>query len=280
MDIRSLRANRSAWRTVCGALIVLAVTAGPGRALDEPSGELAALKACEKTLCSMIMDKKPVGADFKCDAQKTWAKSTLEGGESKGVSWGFGDAQCKTNIKLARADIIAALTKPKHNVRLPAQQVNCVLERDGEIKPVVIKLAPKLTFKDGKADKVWINLESIEGPADVKSTIWTAAKLEDSIGIFHRPMIKSINKFLFTQCPKRYGPGAVAAAAKAATAAQVKAAAAAKAAKIKATGAAPAAKASGANAAAPLPAAAVVKAPPKSAATASSPLPKATAATP
>jgi hypothetical protein len=85
--------------------------------------------------------------------------------------------------------------------------VNCILERDGEIKPVKARLAPKLTFKDGKADKVWINLESIEGPDDVKSTIWTAAQLEDKLGIFHRPMIKSINKFLYRQCAKRYGPG-------------------------------------------------------------------------
>ena len=71
-----------------------------------------------------------------------------------------------------------------------------------------VKLAPKIVFKNGKADKVWINLETIEGPADVKSTIWTAANLEDTIGIFHRPMIKSINKFLEKQCPKRYGPKA------------------------------------------------------------------------
>jgi hypothetical protein len=142
---------------------------------------------------------------------------------------------------LSRADIIAALTKPKHTVRIPSQDVTCVLEREGEIKPVLIKLSPKLTFKDGKADKVWINLESIEGPADVKSTIWTAAKLEDSIGIFHRPMIKSINKFLFKQCPKRYGPEAVAAAA--AKAAKAKAAPGAKDAAVKRAAPAPATKA-------------------------------------
>lgn len=193
---------------LAAALCALTLASSSGHALEEPPGELPALKACEKRLCTIVLDKPEKGDDFKCDAQKTWAKSALEGGESKGVSWSFGDARCKANIKLKRADIVAALTKPKHTVRIPAQEVNCVLEREGEIKPVVIKLAPKLTFKDGKADKVWINLESIDGPADVKSTIWTAAKLEDSIGIFHRPLIKSINKFLLRQCAKRYGPGA------------------------------------------------------------------------
>ena len=68
--------------------------------------------------------------------------------------------------------------------------MNCVVERDQQLKPVIIKLAPKLEFKNGKADKVWINLKEIEGPDDIKGTVWTAAKLEDTLGIFHAPMIK------------------------------------------------------------------------------------------
>lgn len=200
------RAGRSAGTGLAVLVAALWALAAPAAALEEPPGEMEALKACEQRLCSMILTKSPKGADLACAVQKTWAKSSLEGGESKGVSWGFGDARCKADIKLTRADIVAALTKPKHTIRIPPQQVDCVIEREGELKPVKATLAPKLTFKDGKADKVWINLESIDGPADVKSTIWTAAKLEDTLGIFHRPMIKQINKFLFKQCPKRYGP--------------------------------------------------------------------------
>lgn len=187
------------------ALALLLAAAAPATALEEPPGEKEALKACEKSLCTMVLDKNAKGNDLACPVQKTWAKSTLEGGESKGVSWGFGDARCKVDIKLERADIVAALTKPKHTVNIPAHQVTCVIEREGELKPLTAKVAPKLVFKNGQADKVWINLGDIEGPADVKSTIWTAAKLEDTIGIFHRPMIKQINKFLYKQCPNRYG---------------------------------------------------------------------------
>ncbi|MCC7253491.1 hypothetical protein [Hyphomicrobium sp.] len=195
---------------VAGALLILAA-AGPVAALEEPPDEMAALKACEKRLCTMVLGKKPTGDDLACDVQKTWAKSTLKEGESKGMSWGFGDARCKVDLKLGRADVVAALTRPKHTVRVPPHQVNCVVEREGELKPLTARLAPKLKFKDGKADKVWINLESIEGPSDVKSTIWAAAQLEDTLGIFHRPMIKSINKFLHRQCARRYGPEAEAA---------------------------------------------------------------------
>lgn len=211
---RTLRKCMRGWRAPLAAAGLLIAAAIPAAALEEPPGEMKALKACEKQLCTMVLDKPLSGPDLTCDVQKTWAKSTLEGGESKGVSWGFGDARCSADIKLERADIVAALTQPKHTIRIPAQEVKCVIERDGEIKPVLVKLAPKLTFKNGKADKVWINLESIDGPADVKSTVWTAAKLEDSLGLFHRPMIKSINKFLLKQCPRRYGPDAEAKAKK------------------------------------------------------------------
>lgn len=202
----AFRSDESRLLACLAAGLLALAAAPPALALDEPPGEMAALKACEKRLCTMVLGKEPVGSDLACDVQKTWAKSSLEGGKSKGVSWSFGDARCSVDLRLQRKDIVAALTQPKHTVRVPAHEVNCILERDGEIKPVKARLAPKLTFKDGKADKVWINLENIEGPDDVKSTIWTAAQLEDKLGIFHRPMIKSINKFLYRQCAKRYGP--------------------------------------------------------------------------
>lgn len=209
MPSRSLRSRtRTGWRAavMAGLFVGLASASATAQTLAVPPGEEAALNACEKKLCAMILGKEPAGSDLACDLQKTWAKSSLEGGKSKGVSWSFGDARCSVDLRLQRKDIVAALTQPKHTVRVPAHEVNCILERDGEIKPVKARLAPKLTFKDGKADKVWINLENIEGPDDVKSTIWTAAQLEDKLGIFHRPMIKSINKFLYRQCAKRYGP--------------------------------------------------------------------------
>ena len=206
MGTRSSPMRERVWRRAVAGSFLLLAAASPGFALEEPPDELPALKACEKRLCTMILDKKPVGDDFACEAQKTWAKSTLEEGKSKGIDWGFGDARCKVDLKLARKDIVDALTKRKHTIRVPAHDVNCIMEREGELRPVTARLAPKLTFKDGKADKVWINLETIEGPDDVKSTIWTAAKLEDTLGIFHRPMIKSINKFLHRQCARRYGP--------------------------------------------------------------------------
>ncbi|WP_072390947.1 hypothetical protein [Hyphomicrobium sp. CS1GBMeth3] len=208
----SQRATSTRSRRICvsgfAAVLTLLVSTAPLHAIEEPPGEMEALKACERRLCMMVLNKQPVGDDLTCDVQKTWAKSSLEEGKSKGMSWGFGDAQCKVDLKLERKDIVAALTRPKHTVKVPAHNVKCVVDREGQLKPVTARLAPKLKFKDGKADKVWINLEDIQGPDDVKSTVWAAAKLEDTLGVFHRPMIRSINKFLHRNCARRYGPGA------------------------------------------------------------------------
>lgn len=239
------------------AAALVSLAAVPALALEAGPDETERLKACEKSLCAMILDKEPKGGNLACDVQKTWAKSTLDEGKSQGASWGFGDARCNVDLKLDRKDVIAALTQPKHTIRVPAHDVSCVVDRQGELRPVTARLAPKLRFKDGKADKVWINLESIDGPADVKSTIWTAAKLEDTLGIFHRPMIKQINRFVHRQCERRYGATAQAVAAKAKKAAEAKAkkkaknAAAAKAKTVEAEGAAKAAPPTKAAATAP-----------------------------
>jgi hypothetical protein len=194
---------------LCLAAVASLASAGPAaRALEEPAGEWDALKACEKRLCKMILGKEPKGNDLKCDLSKTWAKSSLKNGESKGVSWMFGDARCTVNLNLSRADVVGALTLPELTVRIPQHTVKCQVERGEELQNVTAKLAPKLKFKGGAADKVWINLKEVEGPDDIKGTLWVAAGLEDKLGVFHKPLVKSINKFMHEQCAKRYGPGA------------------------------------------------------------------------
>lgn len=191
-----------------GALLIFATALAPSataRSLEVPDGEEDVIKACERDLCTMILDKEPKGRDLACDLQKTWAKDSLEGGKSKGMSWGFGDARCKVDLNLARNQVIAALTRPKYTVRVPAHNVSCVVIRGEEEHPVKIRIAPKLKFKKGRADKVWINLEEIEGPADVRATVWAAANLEDTVGVFHRPMLRSINKFIHRRCEQKWG---------------------------------------------------------------------------
>lgn len=199
-----------AFLVACPALAGWLACAQPVEALEAGSGEWDKIKACEERLCTMILEKPAKGADLSCKLTKTWPKSTLDGGESKLVKWGFGDARCSVDLSLARATIVSSLTEKKFALEIPEHHVKCEVESGGELKPVNLKLSPRIEFKKGKADKIWINLKDVSGPASIKTTIWAAANIEDSLGVFHKSMIKSVNKFMHKQCPKRYGPNAVA----------------------------------------------------------------------
>lgn len=173
--------------------------------LEKVPGEKKHLKQCERALCKMILLKKRSGPDLKCDLTKTWLKSDIKKSGKSKISWGFGDAQCSTKINVARPMIIAAMTQKKATVILPRQKAVCKVERSGTIKTVRAVLSPKLKLKYGRAKKLWINLKELDGPADIKGTVWTAAGLADSLGLFHRNMIKGINKFAHRKCRNRFG---------------------------------------------------------------------------
>ncbi|MEZ5817333.1 MAG: hypothetical protein R3D44_09645 [Hyphomicrobiaceae bacterium] len=190
----------SGLRLACAYLTVCSTSA---LALEEPKGEKEALKACERRFCDLVVRKGPSKGDFTCGLSKTWAKAELKEGSSAGkISWGFGDARCSVDLKLARADIVSALNDSKATLHFPEHAVSCVIERDKGPSNVSATLAPKAELEGGRVKKVWVNLKKVEGPGAIKGLAYTAAKLEDKLGIFHRPLVKSINKFLHEKCPK------------------------------------------------------------------------------
>lgn len=196
--------RRTAFRShLAAASAMLALSSSMALGLEEPKGEKAALKACERRLCDLVTKRAPASGDFTCRLSKTWAKTTLKEGSSSGnVSWGFGDARCTVDIKLARATIVSALNDQKATLQFPEHAVNCIIERDDGPTQVSAVLAPKAKLEGGRVKKVWVNLKKVEGPGVIKSLAITVAKLEDKIGIFHRPLVKSINKLLHEKCPK------------------------------------------------------------------------------
>jgi hypothetical protein len=176
----------------------------PANALEEGAGEAKAIDACDQRLCTLLQRKDPKGEDLKCTLTKTWAKSTIKEADQRDVKWGFGDARCTVQINVSRGAIVAALSDGEAKLWIAPHTANCVVEQDGHVKTVTATVAPKIIFKDGKANKIWINLLKIEGPSNIKTTLSTAAQLNDSIGIFHRSMLKSVNGYIYKHCPKYY----------------------------------------------------------------------------
>lgn len=190
-----------------------ALPVSPASALEEGAGEAKAIDACDKRLCSMVQGKDPRGEDLKCALTKTWAKSTLKEADQRSVKWSFGDARCTVQVDINRGMVVAALSGKQGKLWVPAHTANCIVEQDGQVKNLTATVAPKIVFKDGRAEKVWINLLKIEGPPGIKATLSTAAQLSDSLGIFHRAMLKSVNGYIYKHCPKYHPQNRAASAA-------------------------------------------------------------------
>ncbi|MBO0764563.1 MAG: hypothetical protein J2P50_08250 [Hyphomicrobiaceae bacterium] len=170
-------------------------------ALEEQKGEEAAITDCDKRLCAMLLERNPQGGDLKCALTKTWAKSKIKHADNSKVSWGFGDARCTVEVNLSRAKIVAVLGEKGGTYRVPPHTAHCVVEQDGKLEKVTAVVAPKIVFRNGRAEQIWINLKSIDGPSSITYTLQLAAQLADTFGLFHHQMIKSINRYIERHCP-------------------------------------------------------------------------------
>lgn len=195
----------SGWSVRACAVLALVQVLGLGgsaAALEPRADEKEKLKTCEKSLCSLIVAKKPVTGNLQCPLTKAWSQKTMKEGSAKKLHWGFGAAKCEVDLQVPRQMIVGALSAAEIKVTLPDHIVNCEVEREGSIDKARITLAPIIEFKEGRAKKIWINVTDIKAPGMIKGVVWSAAQLQDSVGIFHRRMIKAVNKFIGEQCPK------------------------------------------------------------------------------
>jgi len=183
-------------------LIGLAAPFGGASAIEPRADEKQRLKACEKSLCRVIVSKAPTKGDLQCPLTKAWSRKTMKEGTAKKMRWGFGAAKCEVDLKVPRDLIVGALSAAEIKVTIPPHTVQCEVEREDKIDKAEITLAPIIEFKEGKAKKIWVNVTEIKAPGVIKGVVWSAAQLEDSVGIFHRRMIKAVNKFISEECPK------------------------------------------------------------------------------
>lgn len=185
----------------------LAGLAAPASALDVLPNEKATREACERRACEVVLQKSEKGPPLKCHMIKTWDRDKIKkNGEKKRMTWGFGDARCEVSLDLDRALLVPALTADKYTLQFPPQKVLCQIENsEKKAEPLTVVATPKIKFKGGHADKVWLNVKEVEGQSGVKTLVWTAAKLADGLGLFHKDTLKSINAFVHETCPTEFG---------------------------------------------------------------------------
>lgn len=202
---------RQAWRLpamlALHASFMAAILAGPAQALDVKDSEYTALKSCEQQFCEIVLNRQQ--DNFSCRLQKTWVKSKIkESVERKKLSWTVGDARCHSTLSLTRLNIFTAATSPKWTVEFAPHVVHCDVEREAGVATVDVTLSPKILFRKGVAEKAWINVQKIDAPSGWKAALWTVAKLEDTVGLFHRDILKEINRLMHEKCPAEYGTAA------------------------------------------------------------------------
>ena len=69
-------------------------------------------------------------------------------------------------------------------ITLKPHQLKCVIEKKArqnvaEAYVIKVSLAPEVTFKNGKATAVKLNLGAIEAPALLQGAIWSAMTLDN-----------------------------------------------------------------------------------------------------
>jgi len=183
-----------------GAAMLL-LTAGSASAFEVGKDEKTNLKACERSLCEVILKRKVTSDTLSCDLQKTWAESDInEGAKEKKLDWGLGDARCNVGLKVPQEDIVKSLTEAEHTLAIDKHAVKCKIENGEEITDISLTLAPKVKFKDGKAVDAALNWADIEGPTVAKSAIWSTAKLDNNLGVLEGIVLESVNEFFGPSC--------------------------------------------------------------------------------
>src|SRR5450631_1048465 len=191
------------WRRAGIALLPVAMLAGPAMAdFKVPAEEAGKLTACEKSVCDLVVKRGPADGKLTCDVSKTWSRSFIEDGvKEKSFKWGLGDARCSIKLDIPRDILVKALSQPDYVLEVPAHTASCDAETGGSVTSVKITLAPELTFKAGNMTAVRLGIGKIDAPAVIKGAIWSAAKIEDSLGLFQKQLVKEINTFVHERCP-------------------------------------------------------------------------------
>jgi hypothetical protein len=200
-QVGPLRAASAPLSALALAMLAAMLAAPAATALDEHPGEEAAIQECDRRLCAILLEKNRQGPDLACRLTKTWARSQIKQADSQKLSWGFGDARCTVEINLSRDRLVAVMNGERTTFHVTRHTAHCVVEQDGKLEKVTAVLAPKIEFKNGKADKIWVRLKSVDGPSSITYVVETAAQLADIFGLFHRQMLKGINRYIERHCP-------------------------------------------------------------------------------
>ena len=187
--------------------LVAALLAWGGQAqAQQQQTEMERLQQCDRDLCAMIRAPSGSGPALQCDLSKTFCKEQIDKAlRPKRLGWIFGDADCTLKLDVARGIIAKSMTEDRHTLKVPEQPASCEVEHNGTRYPVKVSLAPEITFRDGRATAVSLGVRDIEANPMIKAVLWSAAKLQSSLGLWQDDFVRGVNRYVERECKARPG---------------------------------------------------------------------------
>ena len=167
----------------------------------EEKAEKEARKACKIEICDILATKESQGPDVACDIGWTWRRSEIVEALGGRINWPWGKAVCQSKLKLERAPLAEAMREPRYRIAVEPQTVHCSLhQKDGAPYVVEIDLAPKVTFKDGKATEAAVNWGDVSAPAVIYPLLYAATSLDNSANVLGPEVARLVNEFTGEDC--------------------------------------------------------------------------------
>jgi hypothetical protein len=168
----------------------------------EEKAEKEARKACKKTICDILATRDPVGADVSCDITKTWREEDITKMLGGKISWPWGKAVCQSKLEIKRAALANAMSEAEYEVVLDPQKVSCTLAQKDKGDPytIIITLAPKVKFKDGKATEAALNWGEASAPLLIYPLIYAGTGLDNQTNMLDPELVHMVNEFTTRKC--------------------------------------------------------------------------------
>ena len=192
----ALAGYSTAWATDATADATVApITLTPAEVAERESR-----KACKIQICSAFRVQSE-GDDIACNITKSWRKSQLDKVMQKAsVSWPWGPVECRTDLKLNRAEMIKSMTADQHDMVVDKHTVLCTVQSDEGPANIEFSFAPKVKFEKGIAKKASLNWGEIKAPTLVKSAMWAATATDNTFNILQSTLVEDINDFISKKC--------------------------------------------------------------------------------
>jgi hypothetical protein len=167
----------------------------------EEKAEKEARQACKIEICDILATGEEQGPSVACDIGWTWRAEEIVDALGGRIDWPWGKAVCQSKLKLERVPLVKAMSDPNYKLAAEPQTVRCAVHQKGG-KPYVITvdLAPRVTFKNGKATEAQVNWGDVSAPAAIYPLLYAATGLDNSTNVLGPEVVRQVNKFARKDC--------------------------------------------------------------------------------